>query len=220
MNGWVKIDTFNIKARKVGIDSLKLNPNISGSLDFDSPFYIGANTPLVALDSAKVSMMNSDSLLVDFSMKLNAVSNQIDFEFEREPEQKYDLTLLPGAVTDFFDTENDTLNYSLSTKSFSDFGNVNLKLEGAVAYPLIVQLTDDKGEVKREIYTTEEQILEFKNINPATYLIRVIFDENSNGKWDTGAYLTKLQPERVSYYPGILEVRANWDLEQTFTITE
>ena len=30
----------------------------------------------------------------------------------------------------------------------------------------------------------------------------------------------KKQPEKISYYPDIIEVRANWELEQSFVITE
>jgi len=48
---------------------------------------------------------------------------------------------------------------------------------------------------------------------------RVIFDENGNGKWDTGNYLQKIQPERISYYPGLIEIRANWEKEENFILS-
>lgn len=213
------VDTFNIKSRKVGLDSLRLKPSSSGSLDFESSYSVVANTPLVELDSSKIAIMNSDSTAVNVSVRLDSVANKVNFDFVREPNQSYYLTILPGAITDFFGAENDSINYNLSTKSLDDYGNLKLKLEGAVEYPIIVQLTDEKGETKRELYAKEEQILEFKNIDPSTYLIRIIFDTNANAKWDTGVFLKKQQPEKVLYYPGIIEVRANWELEQTFTIS-
>ena len=43
---------------------------------------------------------------------------------------------------------------------------------------------------------------------------------NGNGKWDTGNYLKMMQPEKVSYYPDVIDVRANWELEQNFIISE
>ena len=88
-----------------------------------------------------------------------------------------------------------------------------------ILYPLLVQLTDEKGETKQEIYAKEPKIFEFSNIEPSNYRVRVIFDANGNGQWDTGNYLKRIQPERVSYYPDLIEVRANWELEQTFTIS-
>lgn len=215
-----QIDTFNIKTRKVGLDSLILSPNISGSLNFDNPYHIAANIPLAKLDSTKIQMIRSDSTLVNLSLRLDSTANKIDFDFDREPNQSYYLTLLPGAVTDFFNTENDSVNYNLSTKAIEDYGNLSLKVEGKVNYPLLVQLTDEKGTMKRELYATEEQVFKFSNIDPASYKIRIIFDANSNQIWDTGSLLQKVQPERVVYYPEVIEVRANWELEQTFRVEE
>ena len=45
-------------------------------------------------------------------------------------------------------------------------------------------------------------------------------DTNNNDKWDTGNYLKKIQPEEVIYYPFELELRANWDLNETFNATQ
>ncbi|MDX1315091.1 MAG: hypothetical protein R3356_06285, partial [Eudoraea sp.] len=124
----------------------------------------------------------------------------------------------PGAITDFFGNTNDTLNLRLNTGSYADYGNLRLQIAGDITYPLIVQLTDDKGETKREIYATEPRVFEFSTIDPGTYLIRLILDANGNEKWDTGNYLKKTQPERVIYYSKALEVRANWELEEIFTV--
>ena len=127
--------------------------------------------------------------------------------------------MLPGAITDFFGIQNDSLAYNLSTSSFADYGNLTMILSGNVTFPVIVQLTNEKGEVQREIFATEPQAFEFNNLNPGNYVARVIFDENGNGKLDTGNYLEKRQPEEISYYPGTIEIRANWEKEETFILS-
>ena len=213
------IDTFTVKTKKVGLDTLVVQPSQRGSLEFGTPFFIGANTPISRIDSSKISLSRKDSTQVKFMTALDTVGNKIDFDFEVEPNENYDLELLPGAVVDFFETENDTISIKLSTKSYADFGNLRLTLDGAVNYPLIVQLTDEKGATVKELFANEEKVFEFTNIKPAKYLIRVIFDSNGNQKWDTGNYLQRIQPEKVTYYPNVLEVRANWELEQTFTLS-
>ena len=214
------IDTFTVKNRKIGADSLLLIPNQSRTLSFTEPFNIEANTPLVEIDSTKVVLMNKDSLAVDFTIKLDSIGNKVVFKFAKEPNENYQMELLPGAITDFFGNENDTLNIRLGTKSFADFGNLSMTIASEEEnYPLLVQLTDEKGETKQEIYTKEPKTFEFSNIEPSSYRVRVIFDANGNGQWDTGNYLKRIQPERVSYFPDLIEVRANWELEQTFTIS-
>ncbi len=214
------IDTFTVKNRKIGADSLQLNPNQRGTLSFTDPYNIEANIPLVGIDSSKIGLMNKDSLAVEFIVKLDSIGNKVNVEFAKEPNENYQLVLLPGAITDFFGNENDTLNIRLGTKSYADFGNLSITIASEREnYPMLVQLTDEKGETKQEIYAKEPQTFEFNKLEPSIYRVRVIFDTNGNGQWDTGNFLKRIQPERVSYYPNLIEVRANWELEQTFTIS-
>ncbi|NJM79836.1 MAG: hypothetical protein HC854_09870 [Flavobacterium sp.] len=50
--------------------------------------------------------------------------------------------------------------------------------------------------------------------------MRIFYDENKNGIWDTGDFLEKKQPEQIIYYPKGIDVRSNWDVEQIFDVTE
>ncbi|MBT8238808.1 MAG: Ig-like domain-containing protein [Croceitalea sp.] len=215
-----KIDTFTVKTRKLAMDTLRLDPSHRGKLGFEDEFHINASTPLVQLDTSKVELMNQDSLRLPIKMQLDTIRNKVIIDFEKLGNQKYNFTLLPGAVQDFFGSQNDTLQYRLSTGSYADYGNLRMNITGAVEYPIIVQLTSEKGEVKREVYATEPRLFEFNNLDVGNYALRVIFDANDNGKWDTGNYLKKLQPEKVSHWPEILEMRANWDEIKTFNILE
>ncbi len=214
------IDTFNVKSRKVGLDTLILAPNQKGSLNFNTPYRIEASTPLVQIDTALMHMMDKDSVPMPFTATLDSLKSEVDFEFGREANQTYKLRLLPGAISDFFGKTNETLAYNLTTKSLADYGNLSMNIVGAVTYPLIVQLTDEKGITNLERYAEASQTFEFNRIEPGKYLIRVIFDTNHNRKWDTGNYLKRIQPEKVSYYPGTIEIRANWEKIETFTILD
>jgi hypothetical protein len=55
-------------------------------------------------------------------------------------------------------------------------------------------------------------------MNPDTYIIKIIHDDNGNGKWDTGNYLKAVQPEKVEFLPRELKLRANWDHDVTYVI--
>nr|WP_297913141.1 Ig-like domain-containing protein [uncultured Allomuricauda sp.] len=213
-------DTFTVKTRKLAMDSLQLSSSASGKFDFEATFGILSNTPIVEVDTSKIGFFVSDSLKYPYTFTLDSVRSQVNFDFKKEPNQSYTFSLLPGAITDFFGFENDSLDYRLSTGSYADYGNLRVNITGAVRFPIIVQLTDDQGELEREVISELPSPIEFNNLNPGNYMIRVIFDDNANGIWDTGHYLEKKQPEKISYYPDIIEVRANWELEQSFVITE
>lgn len=218
--GQEQIDTFTVKTRKLPLDSLTLTPTVIGSLNFEDRFSLLANTPLITIDTTKVGLVRNDSVLAPYRYTLDTVANKIDFEFVKAPNQNYRFSLLPGAVTDLFGMQNDTLNYELFTKSYADYGTLRLTLDGAVRFPLVVQLTDESGAVQREALATTPQRFEFNHLEPGQYTIRIIFDDNGNGQWDTGSYLEKLQPEAIRYYPEPIEVRANWELEQQFILSE
>lgn len=213
------IDTFTVKTRKLPLDSMKLRSNISRAFGFEDTFSVLASTPIAELDSSKIALFIRDSINSTYSFKVDSIANKIDFDFAIEPNQSYSFEMMPGAITDFFGIQNDSLNYRFSTQGYADFGNLRLNISGAVRYPLIVQLTDESGTTKRELLAAEPKPLEFNNLEPGNYMIRVIFDENGNGIWDTGSYLKKIQPEKVSYYPDVIEMRANWEKIETFIIS-
>lgn len=210
-------EDFTVKISEQKRDTLKLSPNPTGNINFNDTFKITGTVPISKIDTEKITILNADSLKVDFSTKLDSLSNAIEVNFEKKENERYKIQILPDAFEDFFGDKNDTLNYNLSTKTYADYGNVRVTLQNAV-YPMIVQLTNNKGEVKAEEYITKPMPIDFRNIESGDYYLRAIFDSNSNGKFDSGNYLKKEQPERISYFPEVLEVRSNFDLIYPFTL--
>ena len=213
------IDTFTVKTRKLPLDSLKLTPSHNNKLNFEDKFHILASTPIRKIDASKIAILDKDTIQTPFSLKLDSIKNKVDFSFEIIDNQKYNVVMLPGAIEDFFGITNDTLVSNLSTGGYADYGNLTLNLSGEVKYPLLVELIDDKGELVRKIVAKKPRPFEFNNLEPKNYGIRIVLDKNANGKWDTGNYLRKLQPEVIKYYPDIIEIRANWEKNETFVIT-
>ena len=219
MSNKKQTDTFTVKMRPLAKDSLLLDAGTRGSLSLKETFGINANIPLVKLSNDKMKLINKDSLAVTFTIALDTIKNQCRILWDVQPDEQYKMELLPGAITDLFGNVNDTLNYTINTKSLADYGNVRVSLKNVSTYPVLVQLVTEKDDVIDEIYAPEpREIYDFRNLDPAKYHIRVIFDDNKNGKWDPGNFLKKIQPEKVSYYPSVIDVRANWELEQVFTL--
>jgi uncharacterized protein (DUF2141 family) len=210
-------DTLKHRFRDLKVDSLNIRPVVAGTINYDDDFLIEGNVPFEKLDRSKVSIIDKDSLNIDFNTAFDTLENSYRFKFDKSEVNAYKIKLLPEAITDFFGNVNDTLNYEFRTKKFSELSDVRVTLVDAV-YPVIVQLTDDKGNVKYEKFAEEPRLFDFRHINPGTYYLRVVFDTNGNQKWDTGNYLNKIQPERISYNSEIVEARTGWDTVYTFTL--
>ncbi|MGB0981727.1 MAG: Ig-like domain-containing protein [Winogradskyella sp.] len=204
-------DTLKHRFRTLKADSLRLNKLGSSNLNFNEDFKIGANIPLAKIDTSKIKLIDKDSLVVPFKVAYDSISNVYTFPVKKEEGKRYKFTMLPGAFTDFYDGINkDTLNYSFKTKLKSEYGNIRVNLRNA-SFPLIVELINKKGDVFYSRYTTTSPVVDFNNVLPGQYQLRVIYDTNKNGKFDTGVYLLGIQPERVSYLPKLDEVRSNFD---------
>lgn len=211
------VDTLKHRFRDLKVDSLTIKTSGTGTINFGEDFSIAANVPFDKLDTDKISIRDKDSLQVDFKTEYDTLSNTYRFKFDRTEANSYEIQLLPEALTDFFGKVNDTLVYNIKTKRFSDLSDVRVTLIDA-EYPVIVQLTDNKGVVKYEQFADEPRLFDFRHINPGNYYLRIIYDTNGNKKWDTGNYLKKTQPERISYYSKVIDARTGWDLVEEFTL--
>ena len=77
---------------------------------------------------------------------------------------------------------------------------------------------DKDGKVKYTEYSEGNNTINFDAIEPAKYVLRIIYDDNKNKVWDTGSFMEKRQTEEVLYFPKEIDVRANWDVEQPFDL--
>ena len=212
-------DTLTVKIKTLEKDSLIINSTRITKSPFIEDFKIEANIPLVSIDEKKINILDKDSTKVDFTTSFDELNNRYSFKFEKKEQERYRIQMLPETFTDFFGNKNDTLNYSVSIKQYSDYGNIRATLQNA-RFPVIVQLINQQEEVKEEQYYTKPDVVEFLNVTPGKYYLRVIFDENKNKKFDSGNYLLKRQPERISYYPNELDIRAGWDEIIEFILLE
>ena len=206
---------FTVKMKNQKADSLTFKAKQSGTLHFRDKFTLTSSIPLIKIDDSKIKLINKDSVSVAFSTKYNAEKQEVEIDFKKEPLEKYNFTLEKGAFTDLLERESDSTGYRVSTKDVADYGNLRLQLEGIKSFPIIVELTDDKGKVLASAYSEGETILDFDLVEPAMFTVRIIYDDNKNKLWDTGSYLEKRQTEEVRYFPTPVEVRANWDVNQT-----
>ena len=206
---------YTVKMKNQKADSLIIKAKQSGTLHFRNKFTLTSSVPLVKIDTSKIKLINKDSVAVVFSTKYDELKQEVEIDFKKEPLEKYNFTLEKGAFTDFLERESDSTGYRATTRDLADYGNLRLQLEGIKSFPIIVELTDDKGKVLASAYSEGETVLDFDLVEPALFTVRIIYDENKNRVWDTGSYLEKRQTEEVRYFPTPIEVRANWDVNQT-----
>lgn len=210
---------FNFKVKDQKKDSLNIIAIQSSILNFKERFTLESATPLTKFDNSKIKLTNKDSVSVDFKTEYDEFNQQLFFDFKKEPSEKYTFTIMPGALTDYLEQSNDTLVYTLNTRSLGDYGNLSVNLQNAKRFPVIVELSNEKGDVLATEYSDGNTKVEFNLVEPALFWLRAIYDDNENGEWDSGNYLEKRQAEEVIYFSTAVDIRANWDVEQVFDLS-
>lgn len=211
--------TFNFKIKDQKKDSLSIVAKPNAILNFRDRFTLETATPLVNFDKSKIKILTKDSVDVPFTTEYDEFNQKLYLDFKKEPSEKYNFTLLPGALTDFYEKSNDTLRYKLDTKSTTEYGNLNVTLENVKHFPVLVELTNAKGEVITSQYTESNPVITFSLLEPALFSLRAIYDENKNKTYDPGNFLEKKYAEEVIYFSKEIDVRANWDVEQPFDLS-
>ncbi|CEN33469.1 conserved hypothetical protein [Capnocytophaga cynodegmi] len=213
-----KIDTFKVRLKNMKPDSLLISNSFSGELPMGKNFAWRSNIPILKVDTTKIKVFDKDSLQLPFKTNLDKEKLEYSLLFDKKYNTSYRIEALPEAITDFFGNTNDTLRVNLKTKKLEDYSILKLTIKEELQFPVILQLTNEKGDkTESELYfETAQKEYVFENINPGKYKIRIIEDKNKNKIWDTGNFLERIQPERILYYPNLVELRANWEVEEVW----
>lgn len=213
-------DTVTVKLRKKELDSLKVNEITGGILNLKDTLFFLTNNPVVSIDTSRINFKQSDSINFPYEAFISKKENKIGFLFEKKYKKSYKINLYPNALTDIFNTTNDTISSLFRTRGTEDYGEISVTIQNPKKIPVIIQLTDINDATIVQETCSENKNISFDLLIPQKYKIRVIYDLNQNGIWDTGSYLEKKQPEHVEYFPETQEVRANWLLPIVLTIKE
>jgi hypothetical protein len=204
--------------RKAEVDSLTISPSIKGVLHLSDTLRMQTSTPILTIDKSQMRLLDRDSIPVPFEVSVED-PHRVLFDFDILPNDNYRLDVLPGAITDFFNASNDTLQMQFRTQKPADYGSLYLQLVGVPSYPIIVQLTDENENLVRSLpIPAPQRRVVFSNLQPKKYYVRLVVDENNNGKWDSGRFLDRRFPEKVYHHEPLIDVRANWELQEQFRV--
>lgn len=90
-----------------------------------------------------------------------------------------------------------------------NFGSIKGTVNSSFDY-FTIQLIKGNKDIVREIHNQKQY--EFKTVEPGQYSIRILIDNNSNGKWDPGNIFKNIGPEDIYFFPDELTIRKNWEL--------
>ena len=208
-----------------------LEVKISGgqSMDPDQNIDFEFTEPLNSFDLSKIHFsLKVDSLFEPAKFLFRQVPGELRkyrLYAEWEADSTYQLELDTAAFVNIYGKRSEAQKRAIKIKSLDTYSTLFITLQGTSPLgsgwadaPAILQLMDSSDKVVKTI-KAEKGKADFYFINPGTYYLRLICDTNNNGEWDTGDYDAHLQPEHVYYYPEALQLKALWEVSQTWNPT-
>ncbi len=199
---------------KVEIPHLKIQ-NFTSTLNVYSANSFQLPAPAVTFDENAVHLYQTVDTIeqeVSFDIWQDTLNIRKYYILRNwEPGGRYTLTIDSAAIEDIYHHINFSVKKSFKVKELSDYGKIFVQLESPEK-DWLLQVMNGKEVVIQQGYVPEKGKIAFQYLAPGDYMLRIVVDENHNGKWDTGNYDEKLQPERLIYYPAKVSLRANWDM--------
>jgi hypothetical protein len=174
--------------------------------------------PLVRWDFSKVLLIDDKDTVHPEIRFTDSLKRKVVVSHKWTEDKPYKI-IIPDSV--FFGIQghsHDTVFMNFRTKSEKDFGNliVSMNMEKRPGQYIVQLLNEKENLVYEEHVITGSGKVRFDFMTPGKYKLKAISDRNRNSHWDTGNYRLKIQPEEVIYYFKTVEIRANWDVEETW----
>ncbi|EJX03131.1 lipoprotein [gut metagenome] len=180
--------------------------------------------PLSRIDTASIHLRQKvDTLWEDrvFTLQRDSLDHKIYNLYPVEDwlfDGTYALDVDSMAFQGLYGLFTDKLRKEFKVKKQEDYGAIFFDVSG-VDSTAFVELLDAQEKVLRTVPVVDGKA-DFYFLSPGKYGARLVNDRNGNGVWDTGNYSVKLQPEEVYYYWQVLELKANFELTQTWDIQD
>lgn len=166
---------------------------------------------------------------ISLSLKVDTTYEKVDYRvmfddsickkklyliIKKELGGSYQLRMDSASIISIYDIAIDKFNKPFKIKKLEEYSNLYIKFPSNVNGGIVQLLTEREALVKE--CPVQDKEAYFEDVAPGNYYIRMYIDENGNNKWDGGNLEKKIQPEVMYYYPKKLQLRPNWDMEETW----
>jgi len=175
-------------------------------------FILSVDVPFKTFDTTKI-VFASDSTFTPLSgyhFIHDSTNKQITLKYPWKENTQYHLIFDKDFASDTLNQKllkSDTLSFA--TKKASDYGSLRIKFRHLdMSQNPVVLFVQNNNVVDSAVLTTPEFYRPL--FVPGEYGLRILHDENKNGKWDPGEFFGKhKQPELVKPMAQKVVVRAN-----------
>lgn len=224
MDGTEIMDTIFIRVNKNAKFNREVKPilNITNKVDRIRHITLTSTSPLADVDKSKILIYEDSVSRRNFQLQRDSIEqNLYHIRYNWRPKRDYELVIEENAMRTAFDDTNLELKTRFTLDESDNYGNINFTVNGLDStMHYIVELIDETKEKvfnRRPLHASNPKIT-YNNYPGGKYSLRIIYDENNNGRWDPADVYAKKQAENIWYLDKTFTIRANWDQNETINL--
>ncbi len=201
---------------------LNIKWNVHSTMTPEERISFEVPAPIALIDTSMFHLrVKVDTLYEDkpFVIKEDTIRSRIYYMMtDFKENEEYKLEVDSFAVRDIYDRFSIAQKTTIKIGEQDAYGRLIVNLTGIQGKQYIFQLLQGADKVSRQVITTTPRV-EFKYLKSGDYYLKLIVDDDGDGKFTTGLYDENLQPERVYFYREKLEIKEKWDNTITWNPT-
>lgn len=224
-NGKPIDSTSLLKGKKESFQrALTFQYNINGNnlLKPGTDLKLTASLPIENFDNSLITL-NEDSVAVatsDLTLQKDTGNfKKITVKYRWRQGSKYEIIFNEAAFTSIYGDKNKRISKKFQLDKTDNYSTLTLKVtlpDTGKSY--VVELLNEQKKVLQSDPIKRNGSIVYKNIITGKYIFRVIYDENKNGKWDSGNVHLRKQPEHIWVSEKVISLRPNWEAEEAITV--
>jgi len=200
--------------------SFKYNISNDGKLRPATDLTITANFPINTFEPTLITLKEDSTEISNFNLVRDTANLKIfTLPYRWKQNAVYTLTFEADAFSDIYGDKNKRIFRRFQLDKPENYSLLTLKVTVPdTAKQYVVELLNDQKKVLRSDIVRKNTSIAYKNYLTGKYQVRVVYDANRNGKWDSGNVKQKLQPENIWLNESLITLRPNWEQETPITI--
>lgn len=219
-------DTARSKTKTLNEPALNLVKGREGLiLPYKQPLRLIFPEPVFDVDTNRIHITRNDTtspIHAQIHLLNDSISQKqmIRLQFDPVVDSIYRLRLADGYAVDQFNRPLKAVNYTFRYGSSEASGSLKINvinLDTNIQYVIVLKAPALYFQKRWIVSNTKSKEFSIQHLVPGNYQLQIIRDTNRNGRWNTGNYWTRKQPEQIINYTGGVTIRANWDAEITLS---
>ena len=208
------------------IASFEFKSNIkANNFDLNIPILVEAQSPIESMDTSmvhlKIEVNDSVYEAVPFDMMpVEGSKRKYQLDYKPAESSKYILLIDSAEVKTLSGLTNLAVESVFKTQKADYYGTATFEITGIdeEAYLMLLKNSDKEDIVKMIKLEPGQKSITFDYLKPGKYRVKIFVDKNHDGKWSAGNLVAKQQPERVYYFPKVINIKSFWDLKENWNI--